>query len=184
MEKDGDGYRFAFYQAKSNGEYLLWLHQQVSNLGYCKLQIPQIETRYDHNQQIRYVFRFRTFTHSSFYWIYNNFYEKQGKSNRRKKIKSEFINYWLSPTVLAIWIMDDGTYIKNKGIRLCSNTFTLAETKALIHIIKEKYDMNCTIHKTGVVNQYNIYFPKKYVPALRKLTKRHMDPSMYYKLGY
>lgn len=184
MEKDGEGYRFAFYQSKSNGEYLLWLHNSIANLGYCKPQIPQIQSRYDSHGQIRYIFRFRTYTHSSFYWIYNNFYERDGKSNRRKKITPEIINDYLSPKVLAIWIMDDGTYHRNKGIRLCTNSFTLNETKILRNAIKNKFEMNCSIVKTGVVNQYNIYFPKKYLPGLRKITKRYMHPTMYYKLGY
>ena len=44
MEKDGNGSRFAFYQEKTNGEYLLWLHQVISSLGYCKPEIPVIQT--------------------------------------------------------------------------------------------------------------------------------------------
>ena len=66
MEKDGNGCRFAFYQEKSHGEYLLWLHQQLYNLGYCKLKIPAIQTRTSINGELRYFYRFRTFTYSSF----------------------------------------------------------------------------------------------------------------------
>ena len=66
MEKDGNGSRFAFYQEKINGEYLLWLHQTISFLGYCKPEIPIIQTRLGMNDQIRYIYRFRTYTYSSF----------------------------------------------------------------------------------------------------------------------
>lgn len=68
MEKDGNGYRFAFYQSKVNGEYLLWLHQTISNLGYCKLDLPKLQSKKNSSiiGGISYYFRFRTFTFSSF----------------------------------------------------------------------------------------------------------------------
>lgn len=94
MEKDG--YRFCFYQEKSNGEYLLWLHNSLLNLGYCKKDIPQIFTRISNSGKIRYIFRFRTFTFSSFEWIYNGFY-KDGK-----KIVPKNIENYLTPLALAV----------------------------------------------------------------------------------
>jgi len=66
MEKDGNGSRFAFYQEKTHGEYLLWLHKTISNLGYCKKDIPVIQTRSGIDGKLRYIFRFRTYTYSSF----------------------------------------------------------------------------------------------------------------------
>jgi len=66
MERDGKGSRFAFYQEKTHGEYLLWLHKTISSLGYCKKEIPLIQTRHGINGELRYIFRFRTFTYSSF----------------------------------------------------------------------------------------------------------------------
>jgi hypothetical protein len=36
MERYGNGSRFAFYQSKAHGEYLLWLHKTISSLGYAK----------------------------------------------------------------------------------------------------------------------------------------------------
>jgi hypothetical protein len=38
----------------------------ISSLGYCKKDIPVIQTRYGINGELRYIFRFRTFTYSSF----------------------------------------------------------------------------------------------------------------------
>lgn len=182
MEKDGDGARFRFYQEKTNGEYLLYLHKQISELGYCNPQLPQIQIRKDKNK-IRYVYRMSTFTFSSFIWIYDAFYTYNEK-NKRRKIIPPFIEDYFSDKVFAFWIMDDGCYIKQRGIKLSTNSFTLKEVKILISIIKKKYSFNCSIHKTGVVNQYNIYIPKKYLPQLIHRIKKHFDPSMYYKLGY
>jgi hypothetical protein len=70
MEKSTNGSRFVFYQAKVNGEYLLWLHNVISNLGYAKKEIPRIYSRKGSPlvglDEIRYYYRFRTFTYSSF----------------------------------------------------------------------------------------------------------------------
>jgi hypothetical protein len=55
----------------TNGKYLLWLHQVISSLGYSKPEIPIIHTRKETNGQIRYFFRFRTYTYSSFNWKIN-----------------------------------------------------------------------------------------------------------------
>ena len=177
MEKDGNGYRFSFYQEKSHGEYLLWLHKTLYNLGYCKKEIPQINTRLNSNTgSLRYYYRFRTFTYSSFEWIYNGFYKKN------KKIVPIFINDLLTPLALAVWIMDNGCKFNNKGIKLSTNSFTLKNVKILINILKEKYNLNVSIHKTGVINQYNIYISKSSMPQLNELVKSYIHPTMLYKI--
>jgi len=67
MEKSVNGSRFVYYQAKVNGEYLLWLHSFISKLGYAHPEIPQIYSRpLVKSDEIRYYYRFRTFTFSSF----------------------------------------------------------------------------------------------------------------------
>jgi len=176
MEKDGNGSRFAFYQEKTNGEYLLWLHQVISSLGYCKPEIPVIQTRKGTNGQIRYFYRFRTYTYSSFNWIYEQFYPN------KRKVVPQIIDQYLSPLALAVWIMDDATLHKNKGLRFCTNSFTLKEVQYLASVLERKYSLNTSIHKTGVVNQYGLYIPKSSMADLTKIVKPHIHPTMLYKL--
>lgn len=115
-----------FYQSNINGEYLLWLHSCISDLGYCKKDIPQIRSKTSKKTELKsYYYRFRTFTFSSFNWIYNSFY-----INNRKVIPN-FIGEYLTPLTLAIWIMDDGYLLKNKGLKFSTNSFTLKEIKFL-----------------------------------------------------
>lgn len=179
MEKDGNGARFAFYQEKTHGEYLLWLHRIISNLGYCKQEIPIIKTRKRINGEIRYYFRFRTFTFSSFNWIYEEFYPK----SLGRKVIPKILDQYLSPMALAIWIMDDGTLFKNKGLKFFTNSFTLKEIQYLSILLKNKYSINSSIHKLTAVNQYNLYIPKSFLNNLIKIVKPHFHPSMYYKLN-
>jgi hypothetical protein len=139
MEKDGNGSRFAFYQEKANGEYLLWLHQVISSLGYCKPEIPVIQTRKGKNGQIRYFYRFRTFTYSSFNRIYEEFYPHplgvpMPLRVHKRKVVPQIIEQYLPPLALAVWIMDDATLHKNKGLRFCTNSFTLKEVQYLASV--------------------------------------------------
>ena len=181
MEKSANGSRFCFYQAKVNGEYLLWLHNQISKLGYAQNKLPIMYSRKGSDlvqpNEIRYYYRFRTFTFSSFDWIYNSFYPKG-----TRKIVPEILDVYLTPQALAVWCMDDGTRYKNRGFKFCTNSFTLKEIKYLSEILKIKYNLDSTIHKSGLNNQYNIYILKTSFNDLVKIVKPHFHPSMYYKI--
>ena len=80
MEKSKDGYRFVFYQKGDHIEYLIWLHAHIFKHGYCKENIPQIQSRSGGHGKLVYYCRFRTFTFSSFDWIYEGFYSKGKKA--------------------------------------------------------------------------------------------------------
>ena len=180
MERDGNGSRFAFYQEDKNKEYIFWLHSRISDLGYCKLDKPKLLIRKSSGiNSIRISYRFRTFTYSSWNWIYSAFYI----TSPGRKVIPEFIGDYLTPLSLAIWIMDDGCYIKNRGIKFSSNCFTLKEVNLLKAVLRNKFNLEVSIHKTGVVNQYNIYILKSSLSRLRDLTIPYIVPTMRYKLG-
>jgi len=183
MEKTINGSRFVFYQAKVNGEYLLWLHQVISKLGYTGKIVPKIYSRegsllLGDLDEIKYYYRFRTFTFSSFDWISDAFYP-----NKNRKIIPDFIYNYLTPRALAVWMMDDGTSIKNKGFKFSTNSFTLKEIQNLALILKTKYNLDTTIHKSGLNNQYNIYVPKASFIILRGIVKHYFHPTMLYKIN-
>jgi hypothetical protein len=176
IEKDGNGYRFSFYQKGDHIEYITWLHKKLFYLGYCKKDIPIIQTRII-NGKLQYYCRFRTFTYSSFDWIYNGFYPKN------KKCIPIWIDKYINPISLALWIMDDGGWIKNRGIKLSTNCFKLNDVKRLKSILENKYKLKISIHSAGAVDQYNIYIPKSNLPILIPLILPHMHPYFLYKLN-
>ena len=80
--------------------------------------------------------------------------------------------------------MDDGTFLKNKGIRFSSNSFTLEECKVLQNLLLEKYKIESSLYKIkGKVNQYNIYLSKSARGELIKIVKPFIHPTMLYKIG-
>lgn len=178
LEKRGVGTRFCFYQEKSHAEYLLWLHSRLSELGYCKPEIPKIRTRSGIKGE-RYILRFITYTFSSFNWIYEGFYPKG------LKVLPDLIKDYLNPQALAIWISDDATLHKNRGLRFCTHNFTLDECKKLQNILSNKYNLKSSLIKiTGTYpQQYNIYIHKSSMDDLRSIVLPFMHSSMLYKLG-
>lgn len=101
---------------------LVWLHSLISNLGYCKLDLPEKQARKGSiHKPKRYIYRFRTYTFSSFNWIYSAFYE----APLGRKSIPPFIAEYLTPLSLAIWIMDDGCFIKDRSVKSRSDSFTL-----------------------------------------------------------
>lgn len=172
----GKGTRITFYQEGSHNDYLLYLHSLIANLGFCNTNIPKIYTRLGKKGKIRKYIRFSTWTYTQFNYIYNAWY-----SNNVKILPNNLSNY-LTPLALSIWIMNDGCKINN-SLKLATNNFTLNENEYLIYLLKSKYNINASIHKTGVKDQFNIYIFVDSMPTLVKLIKPYIIPSMKYKLG-
>jgi len=56
----GKGTRITFYQEGFHVSYLIWLHNLISNLGYCNSKIPKITTLLGKKGIVRKVIRFST----------------------------------------------------------------------------------------------------------------------------
>lgn len=180
-EKHGNGTRFCLQQEHSNNAYLLWFHNYVAELGYCTPTIPKLGSRLVGEGKIRRLSRFKTYTFSSFDWIHEAFYVNG------VKIVPPMIADYLSPLALAVWIMDDGC-AASSGLKIASNSFSKADVQILCNILKEKYGLNATVNKAGVIwppqaEQYCIYISKYSMPTLASIVRPYMHPSMYYKLN-
>lgn len=78
--------------------------------------------------------------------------------------------------------MDDGGKI-GSGLKLATNNFTLKEVEYLILLLKNIYNIDSTMHKTGSDNQYNVYIISHSMPTLVNIVKPYIIPSMKYKFG-
>jgi hypothetical protein len=86
----------------------------------------------------------------------------------------------LTPLVLAILIMDDGTW-KNPGVRIATNSFTKEEVELLSSALYTKFNLCCTLQKNNC--NYQIYIKQESITLLKELVLPYMVPSMHYKLG-
>lgn len=175
-EKHGNGTRIAFYQEDSHSAYLLWFHHYLAELGYCNGTIPKLVKRLGLKGKSRTIIRFKTFTYSSFNWIHEGFY-----INNIKRVP-DFIEIYLNPMALAVWIMDDGAKV-SAGLKLCLNSFSYSDVEKLASILRNKYELKTSIKKTGRLDQYNIYIGKSSMQLLFDIVKPYLHKSMYYKFG-
>jgi len=121
-------------------------------------------------------YEFNTFTFRSFNWIHDMFYRKG------KKVIKPIIENYMTPLCLAIWISDDGCWAK-PGVRIAANCFTYSEVELLVKILKNKFNIDCTIQLLKPSQNYSIYIKTSSIPNLRQIVLPHIHPSMTYKLG-
>jgi len=72
------------------------------------------------------------------------------------KIINKEIEKYITPLALAIWIMNDGSWVKY-GIRLTRNAFRYNEVKLLTLILYTKFELSTTIQKLNYLDKYSIY---------------------------
>jgi len=75
--------------------------------------------------------------------------------------------------------------VKRGGITLCTDSYILPEVELLIKILKNKYNIKCTIHiKKGISgNEYHrIYISRKSLHEIKPLLIPHMHKYFLYKL--
>jgi hypothetical protein len=77
--------------------------------------------------------------------------------------------------------MGDGAVMREKGLRICTDSFSTKDVILLMNVLIIKYRLSCTLHKNKEV--YRIYIPKSSMVLLVSIVKPHMVPSMLYKIG-
>lgn len=102
---------------------------------------------------------------------------KKGKKYIHPKIEN-----YLTPLALAIWIMDDGGWTKY-GVRIATNSFELREVEFLIKVIKNKFNLDCSIQCLKDIDRYHIYIKSSSILTLRKLIVPFLHFSLLYKVG-
>ena len=166
--------RFHIHMGSPNVEYLMWLHKFYSERGYCSAQKPKLKPNIGKENKVYFSYKFRTWTYSSWNWLYDGFYQ-----NKIKIIPSN-IDQLLTPLALAIWIMDDGG-IHPSGMIISTYNFKLNHIILLQKSLKNNFDLDTSVfnNKNGLV----LYFPKNQLSKLSNIVKNFMVPSMYYKLN-
>jgi hypothetical protein len=148
--------------------------------GYCSDLAPKTITQISSQGKIYYSIKFRTWSFSSFNYIYDLFYK-----NKVKIVPKDIGNY-LTPLALAIWFMDDGSK-HSAGVLLHTNLFSKEEVELLQKVLLSKYGLITTlttkISKSTPNKAYIIYVWKKSLPdfiSIFKLKAILLDPKGYF----
>ncbi len=182
--------RFNIEQAISNAAYIHHLTLLFNELGYCSSITPSLvkksEALIDKTTDKaveRFNYRLSLFTFTSLVWIFDSFYYQLNGVNV-KKVPS-WIGEYITPLGLAHWIMQDGSRHNKQGISLATNSFTYEDCVMLCRILDKKFNLKCTVVKTGTVNQWRINVWKQSMAALVTIVRPYIIKEMKYKFtGY
>ena len=156
-------------------------------LGYCSNITPHLVKKSDKDSarelEDRFNYRLTLYTFTSLLWIYHSFYKHV--NGKRIKVIPSWIGEYISPIGLAHWIMQDGSRQAKQGINIATNSFTFQECTFLCNILKDKYNLKCTVVKTGFPNQWRISIWKESMTDLVAVVKPYIIDEMKYKfIGY
>lgn len=121
--------------------------------------------------------RFDTYSHPEFKFYRNLFYP-DGVKIIPDQVLSE-----LQPFGIAVWFMDDGSYMKEKGnVRIHTAGFTIQDNEKLVEWFASKFGIVCHLGK--ISRGYPVLtFYSKEADKFIDLVKPYIIPSMLYKIG-
>lgn len=170
--------RFGFKQSIKHIEYSKYVYDILAP--YCtnnpKLVKTNLSARGTRAGKSFYGVELKTRSLPCFTVLRNKFY--QG----RVKIIPHDIYYYISYESIAHVIMCKGIFQVGGGIVLNIQGFTIKELIFLMNILKIKFDLNCTLHKS--INKYVIYIKLESVKKLYPHIKEYIIPSMEYKFKH
>lgn len=155
-------------------EYLWWKYQIFKNWVFTE---PKVSYRYDSNGK-KYCksWWFRTVRHPILTEYWKLFYPK------RKKVIPKTIDKDINPLVLAVWIMDDGSYNKN-SIDISTYSFSIKDIERLQKTLKKNFSLVSNSYKDRDKG-YRIRFSVSETKKLVEIIRPFIIPSMLYKVGF
>lgn len=163
--------RFRFKQSVVRAYYVLVSFMFLSH--YCS-SLPRL-TKSKRKGKIHYGLEFSTRYLPCFNELFRLFY-RDGI-----KVIPDNIYDLLTPIAIAHWVMGDGA-ILNKGLVLCTDSYSIQEVVKLINVLKIRYDINCTIQGYKN-NRARIYIKQESLPKLQTLIKPYILSPMLYKIS-
>lgn len=179
VEKRAGNCRVSFKQGSPNVQYLLHNWKIFSSYGYCSPDKPQLKITISKRNVVYHYIRFHTWTYTSFNFIHELFY------NQNKKILPcyEVLYDIIDTLALATWIMDGGGKVRNSGILIHTNSFTLDEVKTLCRLLENKFSIPANPRvKNKEKSQWMIFIPKAGVGRVSELVAKHFSEDMLRKL--
>jgi len=165
--------RFLFEQGEVHNSYLLHLYDLFKD--YCKTE-PKSSSRFDKRVNKSYLrIKFSTLSSPVFNYYYDLFYLNE------TKIIPANLGELLTSRSLAYWAMDDGNRV-GSGFRLNTQSFTKDENLFLIKVLKDNFDLDCTL-QIHSKNLYRIYILSKSMSKFKVLISPYFHESMMYKLN-
>ena len=119
----------------------------------------------------RQAYRFFTRQHPYITEIWQQFY-----NGKTKVVPKQFE---LTPLIVAIWFMDDGSCTKKGDLYLNTQQFDMLSQRRLLHALR-LLGIKARLNKDG--KYYRIRIKKESIDKFLQLIESYIHPSMMYKL--
>ena len=172
-KKNGESQLYLGHSTKQK-KYIEWKYNEVKRFTGCKIY-PLKHTL--NNGKTYITLNFLTRKSKLFTELRYKFYDKNG----RKKFNYEWLKKNITLFSIAVWYADDGYNYPTKGCEISSQCFTKQENEAIISLLKEKFDIISNLRRIKK-KTYKIYIKKEDKKHFFNLIKKHIIPSMLYKI--
>ena len=167
--------RIQFKQSLKNKLYIEHLYSLFQE--YCGSQ-PLILSNFDSrpNKMKEYkAIKFQTLSLPCFNKYRELFYSENGVKHIPNNLED-----LLTERGLAYWVMDDG-YKAVHGFYLCTESYNFGDHQILISVLKNKFNLECSIHKT--TNGNRLYILGSSRNRLIELIKPYLLGHVNYKIN-
>lgn len=140
-------------------------------------------------------YRFETIAHPQFKIFWNMFYRKEFINSEFRFIKTvpDILEDYFNDLVLAIWLMDDGSFMYSNKYRIYrfhiyTDSFSYDDNMKLVNILKGFFDGNINIYSRPSIRKFYRYFitltGKKSIENLCDRLINYAVNCMKYKFDY
>ena len=159
-------------------EYVRWKYEILKDFVPTEPRLSYRTTK----DGVRYKksWWFRTIRHPILTEIYREFYTTDTYRCGRKIVPENIVDL-LDPLAIAVWIMDDGSYNKDK-IDISTYSFTLREIEILKEAMHKKFCIKMSYYNDRDIG-YRMYCSKSETQKLVNLIYPYIVSSMRYKIG-
>lgn len=160
------GYRLKIQHSQKQKEYLFWKYGIFKE---WTLKPPRYERKTN-------SWRFQTISHPIFAQKRREFYTDSGK----KKLPAWIPEELSKPLVLAVWFMDDGANMSQRGCVLNTQGFSYNDVKRLQEVLSKRYSLEVSLHRDK--GYHRLYLFRASAKRFSKIIAPYVIKSMSYKL--
>ena len=164
--------RLRIQQGEKQKDYVFWKHRVLKSLvsqGPRKIMVWRDKER----ERYHHSWYFHTRSSEKFGLLYQYFYRD------RVKILPDNIFELITPQVLAVWFMDDGSNTK-ESLTLNTHCFSRIDQLRIIRFLREHYNVSTRLVKDR--SKFKIRIGKSEYQEFISLVKAFIIPSMEYKI--
>lgn len=174
--KQNSNTRLQFKQSIKNKVYIDHLYSLFKE--YCNSE-PKVTSSIEKRpgkKELNVSIKFWTLSLPCFNKFRYLFYNDDGK-----KFISSNLEAKITTKSLAYWFMDDN-YKSINGFYFCTESYTLEDNYKLSEILKNKFNLECGIHKH--TNGHRLYVFSSSKKILLELIKPYIIDHFYYKIDF